>query len=64
MHIIIPIMMVIIIMYLICLCGPRAHISRTILRPLPAGEEGCQGTRAPASLVQTSSLAAAALSSS
>ena len=30
MHIIIPIMMVIIITYLICLCGPRAHSSRTM----------------------------------
>lgn len=45
-HIIILIMMVIIIMYLIFLCGPRAHISRTILRPaqLARRDVGGQGT--------------------
>ena len=46
MHIISPIMMVIIITYLICLCGPRAHSSRTILRPsqLARRDVGGQGT--------------------
>lgn len=56
------IIVVIIIMYLISLCRPRAHI-RDVLRPSQLAR-GMAGDRAPASLVQTSSLAEAALSAS